>query len=496
MSKKNNKVVKDELEIEALKRVREYKLIAESNIVSILWKDPEQYFNYENLSIDMFTHNEWKVYFQIGYDIVVKEKKPVLDEITVGLYLEKHDKLRQKYDEYGGFEKIELAKGYVRENNIDGYVKELNKWNTVIQLAKHKFPIAERLSEYTDMSSEEIYDEYEAILNHIFINVEGDDKTYSIGYKIYDLIDELNEGLAVGLPLHNLPMLTHEIGGNLEGNITLMGGLSGMGKTTFTRSAVIPSIIDNDERIVILANEEGLKKWQRELIIWVANNIYKRDIKKYELRDGGYSSEFITFLKDKCAKWIVEREEQIIFKPLSKFSTNKSIKIIKKYAHLGVKYFVLDTYKSDSGEVSENNWMAMQQNMVNLYDTIKEECANVHLWVTFQLSKSSSKQRCYTQDNIGMAKNIIDVASTCIMVRKLFEDEFEGGKNALKVYKKSGKNGKTNIPVTLDKDKHYQILFVIKNREGGSGEYQIVVEHDMSKNTLKEVGFTIVPADF
>ena len=82
------------------------------------------------------------------------------------------------------------------------------------------------------------------------------------------------------------------------------------------------------------------------------------------------------------------------------------------------------------------------------------------------------------------------------MVRKIFEDEYKGGKHELKVFKYSGKNKKTKVPVELDKKKNYQILFVVKNREGSSNDYQIVVEHDLSRNTFKEIGITIVPVDF
>lgn len=76
------------------------------------------------------------------------------------------------------------------------------------------------------------------------------------------------------------------------------------------------------------------------------------------------------------------------------------------------------------------------------------------------------------------------------------DDEKVGGKNELKVYRMGGKNGKTKIPVQLEHDKHYQLLFVVKNREGSANIYQIVVEHDMSRNILKEVGMTVVPQDF
>ena len=64
------------------------------------------------------------------------------------------------------------------------------------------------------------------------------------------------------------------------------------------------------------------------------------------------------------------------------------------------------------------------------------------------------------------------------------------------MYRLEGKNNKTKLPVTLDKDKNYQLLFIVKNREGSANTFQVVIEHDLSRNILKEVGVTNVPVDF
>lgn len=419
-----------------------------------------------------------------------------MDDITVGLYLEKHPKLKKQYEKYGGFKTIDKAKTYVKVDNLDGYVKELKKWNVVLELVKKKFPIHDRISDFVDMSAEEIYEEYEAILNHIFINVEYDDKTYDIADGIHELIEKLDKGFIVGLPIYGSPILTQEVNGHALGSITLIGGLSGAGKTSFVRNTTLPSILLNDEKIVIMINEEGLEKWQREMLVWVANTIYKTDLQKYRVRDGKYTSELKDFLH-KCGNWIEDHKGQIIVKPFERYTTSQAVKTIRKYCSMGVKYFVLDTFKADSNKASSDAfWLDMQQGMVDLHDIIKPENKNVHLTVTFQLSKSSSKQRYYTQENIGMAKNIIDVASTCIMIRQIFEDEYEGGNKAIQAYRLEGKNKNSKIPVKLKKDKHYQILFIIKNREGATNEYQVIVEHDLSRNTYREIGIAYIEPDF
>lgn len=497
MAEKKKLTPYQEEKLKCAKQVKEYKVACEANIVSIFYKEPELMYDYQ-LKLEDFSENTWRVYWQIAYDIIVKEKKSVLDDITVGLYLEKHSKLKQKYDEYGGYDTIDKATEYIKTSNISGYVNELKKWETVIRMIASGFPVTDRIKEFVDMSLDEIYKEYDALLNHIFINAEEDVMSYSLSDGIYDLIEQLNEGIAVGLPYDNMPTLTKETGGQLPGNITLVGGLSNMGKTTLTRTMLIPSAVKYGERLVILVNEEGKAKWQRELIVWVANNIYKTDLQKFVVRDGKFSDE-VKELLYKCADWIAEKSENnmLTIIPFSRYETQKAIRVIKKYASLGVKYFILDTYKADAGSRSDRMWLDMQQNMVDIYDTVKAESGkNVHITITFQLAKSSARQRFYSQDNIGMAKSIIDPASTCLMLRDVFEDEYTGERNELKVYRLDGKNNKSKIPVKLDHDKHYQLIFIVKNREGAANNIQIVCEHDMSRNLLKEVGFTSVPVDF
>lgn len=499
MAEKNKKLTPFEQElVDTANKVAEFKTAAEANVVAILYKNPEEFYNV-NLTLEDFSSNDWRVYYQIAHDIVVVEKKNVVDDMTVGLYLEKHPKLKKKYLEYGGYDTIEAAKAYVKTENLHGYIEELRKWRAVLKLCKRGFSVKDRLSDFADMTAQDIYNEFEGLLNDTFVNIDSDVKSYDISYQIDELIDELDKGLAVGMPYYNMEMVTRETGGMYHGSITLVGGLSNVGKSTFARTAILPTVIDKKEPIVIMLNEDSIKKWQRELLVFVVNNKLNFDLQKHIVRDGKY--ERFPEVREKleeAAQWIKEQTQNHIITviPFQNFSTDKVIKIIRKYSSMGVKQFLVDTYKLDAGKVSANSWLELQQNMVAINDVIKPEANNVHIMLTFQLAKGSANQRYYTQDNIGVSKNIIDPASTCLMLRNVYDDEKEGGKRALKVCKLEGKNGTTKIPVTLDPDKHYQIVFIVKNREGSANQYQIVLEHDMSRNVLNEIGVTNVPIDF
>lgn len=479
--------------IDTAKKIMTIKSPIEANVVSILYKTPDKFFD-TNLTLEDFSENTWRVYFQIAYDIILVEKKRVLDDITVGLYLEKHHKLRDKYDEYGGYNTIQTAMKYVETENFEGYVSELRKWKAVIQLCKRGFPVKDRLSVYADKASEFIYNEYSALLNDTFANIDSDVETYDICYKIHELIETLDSGTAKGLEYYDMPQLTQETNGQYLGSITLLGGISNAGKSTVARSITIPSIIKENEKIVVMVNEDSIAKWQREMLVWICNNELKFDIQKHTIRNGGYSPEVKAKLHE-AANWLEERTRNhtITMIPFLQYQTSKAIKEIKKYAALGVKYFILDTFKMDAGKVSANSWMEMQQAMVNIKDIIKAEALNVHILITFQLEKGSSVMRYYTQNNIGMAKNIVDVASTCIMIRDIFEDEYEDGKNALYVYRPEGKGSK--VVQNLTKNKKYQVFFIVKNQEGAANSYQIVVEHDKSRNIIKEIGITNISPD-
>jgi hypothetical protein len=151
--------------------------------------------------------------------------------------------------------------------------------------------------------------------------------------------------------------------------------------------------------------------------------------------------------------------------------------------------------KLNADSKGEMAWMELQQSAVKLYDLIKPSNLNVHVLFTYQLGKSAIKQRHLTIDSLGVSKSVVDVCSGAILARAVHDDEFEGGKNELKVFRLDGKHGKTKIPVKLDRDKNYQIIFIAKNR-AGSTSYQIVIENDLSRNRITEVGICHVPVDF
>ncbi len=500
MAEKNqNKLTTFEKEmIDTAKKVVEFKTTAEANVVSILYKSPEKLYD-TNLTLDDFTENVWRVYYQVAHDIILVERKNVLDDITVGLYLEKHPKLKAKYDEYGGFDMIQNAMAYIKVENFDGYVAELRKWRAVISLCKKGFPVKDRLSDYADMTEEDIYNEHEAYLNHIFANTSFEIDSVNVFDEMYEFIDELNSSTDVGMPFYHADILNAEIGGfNLNGHIYGLGASSGVGKSSMAFNWVVASAITQGERVVLIVNEEDARRTRKDLLIWVANNIFKEELHKRTLRDGNFNEDTLRLLK-KCADWLDKKKEEHILTviALERYSVDIAIKVIKKYASaFGCRVFILDTLKESFDSKTDEIYKSMMRDMVKLYDTVKPSAKNVGLFVTYQLGKGSLKMRYLTNNEIGQAKSIVDVMSVNLMIRRPYEDEYEGGSKEITGYRLEGANSKTKIPFKLKKENNPMITFVVKNRFGVTGANQIVSECDLSTNICRDVGICNVPQDF
>lgn len=504
MAEKNKKKLTafEQEQIEVAKKILEYKLSAEANVVSILYKNPDEFYNI-NLTLEDFHNNVWKVYYQIAYDIIVVEKKSILDDVVIGIYLEKHSKLKAKYEEYGGYNTILSVVDYVKEDNLYAYVTELKKWKTILQLAKFGFPVNDKLSKYVDMTQEQIYNDLEIFLNHTFVNMSEEVKSYNAFDDMHKFVDELNNSSEVGMPFYNSPLLTEATGGfNLNGHIYGLGAGSGVGKSTMAFNYLLPSALEKNKKMVFIINEEDERKIRKELLIWVANNIFNKKLQKKTIRDGGFDNETMELLRQ-CADWIEEQKEKRILTviPLERYSVNTVVKIIKKYSSaFGVKIFVLDTLKESFDAKTDEIYKSMMRDMITLYDTIKPSAKNVGLFVTYQLGKGSLKMRYLTNNEIGQAKSIIDVMSVNFMMRRPYDDEYKDSsskEHKLECYRWDyGALGEQQVFFELERDKNYMITFITKNRFGETDARQIVSECDLSTNRYKDIGYCKVTQDF
>lgn len=496
ITKINDLSEKDKLKI----KIKEIIKPVEANIIGCLWKMPNLYFDYADINRKMFKNPIWEFYFTIGSKIVNKGILNI-DEVAVEIYLKDYKQTKEKYDEYGGYQVIEKLLNISTTENIQGYVNDFKKWSAMYDLVENLAINENSIEDVKDMNINELYDYFSAQINDIFINADDDIETHKLDDGLDEIIDEADKGLTVGMPIPS-KILSEEIGGIMRGQIILCGGLSGTGKTTFTIQMMLTSLLEEEEPCAIMLNEQDHKKWKQELLTWIINNkltnATDKKFNKKRWRQGKFTPEEKSLLNK--AKEYLEtkmRENQIILCHFKSYSRKQAERIIRKYSSLGIKNFVLDTFKiSSDRDNSESFWLSMQEDMRKFDDLIKPSNLNVSLWVTLQLQKGSALKRYLTGDSIGMAKNVIDVASVGLLMRRLRNDEYEGGKFQVDVIDPISSEIKTSgKKVKLDRNKKYLIIFIEKNRNGEAQTYQIVAEQDLGTLIYKEIGICDIPFD-
>lgn len=459
--------------------------------------------NYEEYQLDPTNLYDphWRAYYAILCMMMKQGGFEKIDNFAVDNFVNTKgtDKLKKIYYEAGGFETIEEALEIVETDNIASYYQDVLRYGALTKMFKEGIRIDKKWDKLRKLTFTELTEYGEALIDDMFAGTEtAIDKVYDIKDGIEKMIEDADKGINKGLPLFS-NCLNSVVNGQVLGNITMLAGASGAGKTYLTLCMTMPSFIAEKEPLLIMCNEEDLAKWQRELLAWVINNVVVKEKEyrgmefvKSRFYQGNFTKEEWMLLREAQA-WVDKRVEDglIKFVNFNSFSMSKAISLIRSYSTKhSFKYFIIDTLKLDNdagSKISDNAWLMLQQNMVKLYNVIKPTNKNVHVWVTYQLSKSS-KARFLDQGSLGMSKNVADVVSTLLLTRKVLASEKEGS-GAIKV-KRANKS-----EAILDPAKEYMLIFIDKCRSGSTSN-QVVIRTDKGKNIIRDVGFTKIAEDY
>ena len=478
-------------------KILEIKTPIEANIVLSLYKEPDLLLNYD-FKVEDFLIKSYKILFEIISGMVLREKTREVNEISIGMFLEAYPALKETYEEIGGWETIQMGFNYNISANFESdYFKNI-KYNVLIKLLQTGFPVYNHLEvpdkygrTWIDKDIQEIYEDIDSVIQKIFIKANANFKVEDLTDNGKQILEDWDKGLLVGLPFKGFPILTQLTGGMLPRDVILFGAPSNTGKSSFVRCMVLPSLMDKEEPSLTILNEENREKWLREELIYIANNIYKRDINKNVVKNGHFNDENKAYLYESL-EWLEKMKEKKLmnFVSFPQYSTSQAIKTIKQSSNNGIKTVIIDTFKVDNDRASSNvkGWELLKDNMVNLYNVARER--EVCVLATCQLNTDA---RYLSRNYISESKGIIESVSTAIFMRTLWSDEYPGEKNAIEVYKMDGQNKNQKTLVTLDKDKTYVLLFVDKSREGAARTIQVVVEVDWARNVIREIGFTKIP---
>lgn len=465
--------------------------LVEANFTFCLWKNPELYGDYEKefrADRDLLTE-DGRFYYSLGLEMYKLNYKS-FDDASIFSYIEGKETLKNGFTRRGGYKTVDDIKRILNEDNIETYYDELIKSNMLLKLHDKGFNVVNEIDKFKKMTSIQLYDYFEYQLDNVFLNRGNGVKIEELDFED-GFIQSIDSGEEMGLSYASAcPLLNFHTLGLHKSNVQIFAGFSGTGKTSFCISSYIIPILDQGEKVVIIANEMNKRAWQHILMASILSqklDYYGLPRKKQKM--GNLTVEQKTKLEEARKYYNEHYKGRLKFAKIYDYSVEDVKKIIRKMAKQGFGYALYDTFKSEDAASSNVTGELIEASKQLLQVAEKE---NVGIIITMQLAIYMENTRYLTAATLSNAKGVKEVVSELVLTRPLWDDEFPNQKYDVKPYRfkkdSNGKYTKIKEEIQLNPEKKYRIVFLDKTRND-EGETAILYQFDGAWNKWTELGY-------
>ena len=468
------------------KRLLEGRLTVEGNVIACIFSDPMYLSDYD-LSTKDFITKDGVFYFSLA-KYLQKAGYNTFDEVTVlsSVTDDTLDALKNR----GGYETIQNLVDVVNTNNADTYFDNLYRENILLHLYDDGFNLFS-LMEYKGkniipietfrkMNSSNIIDWYETRL-----------LDYDVG-RISTVIDEevidfdnsffesCQNGEKTGVPFETAgkdignedtsvyPFLSRQISGFRRKTLSMIGGYSSAGKSTWL-IGLIYSLIHNGEKVILVSNEEEIIKYKVKLLTW----FLAKHNKYYNLTKKKILSGVINDEDKKQIKYFQKFWRENIKGKLKIVSTNdadiNTVKREVKNSALkeGFSTFIVDTFKINETDIgTARTDLCLVKDSRDLAK-LAQKLDMIGI-ATVQLAEGGRGKLFLDASSLSNAKQIKEILENLFLIRSVYSEELDSkNKNFCKPFRLKKVGDKwIEEPYEADKSAVWRMLFVEKNRNG------------------------------
>jgi len=440
------------------------------------------------LDKNMFLTADGAFYFSLINDLR-KKGFYSLDEITI--LSNSNDAVIDRFNASGGWETIQHQIDIINDKNFDIYLDILYRENTIRNLYDDGFNLLKKvkikdkeitpLSLFKKMTNEEVIDWYDARISTYEVaksscvlceeEVDFDDQ----------FIEDCQEGIESGVPfdeagfdinnepINCFPFLSSQTGGLLHGTLTMMGGFSGSGKSTWFVT-IIMSLLSKGKKILIISNEENIKKFKIKFLVWMLgkrNRYFK--LTKKKLTAGNIDKVSREQLSDIQQYWRDNYKGNLKFIQIN----DSNMAIAKKKIRENVLRYGYDTVLYDTFKISQEDMFGQRQDLALVRDSRELDKLgkkyNLIMLASVQLAESLKGKLFLDSSVLSNSKQIKEVLEGLFLMRTVYAEELDP--NNKKFFCKPFRLKKVNDKwieeeYHADPDGTYRIVFVEKTRSG------------------------------
>lgn len=460
----------------------------EGNVISCLFKDMLLIDDTSLVQEDFIT-SDGLFYFSMLK--VLRDKGFYsLDEVTILSNLP--EDVIERYEDIGGWESIQHQIEIINVENFDTYIDILYRENILLHMSDDGFNLLKEidingkkvvpLKLFRKMTAEEVTDWYES-------RISG----YGTGYssKVLEeeeidfddeFIDSCEDGEENGVPfdiagydkngeeMNCFPFLSKQIMGLLEGTLTMMGGFSSAGKSTWWVT-IIMALLHYDRKILIISNEETVKKYKIKFMIWLLgkrNRYFK--LTKKKMSTGDIDKVSREQLRDVQEFWRKNYKGRVKFITIA----DADMSVVKKKVRENALKYGYDTVLYDTFKIQESDFQGQRQDLSLVRDSrTLDKLAkkyNLIMLASVQLAEYLKGKLFLDASVLSNAKQIKEILENLLLMRTVYDEELdEKSKYYCRPFRLKKVNDKwIEEEYHLDPTAVYRALFVEKCRNGAN----------------------------
>lgn len=463
----------------------------EACFVFSCWEDPELFDTYKEINVGKdktLINKDAQFYWSLGYQMY-KQGIRKIDAITLETFLSDKSDIKKKYDKYGGFQTVKELQDLIDPENVEAYYDRIIRMNSLTVMAKKTEELFTHVERFDNVTNDDVYNAFDLLNDSVALSVGHESKIENL-IVTQDYVDRCKDGENMGISYaQNAPLLNYTTLGLPVSDVYLLAAHSGSGKTSWAfENMVIP--ISEKEPVAVISNEMKIEAYQNMLLIHIlTKDLNYWDLTRKKIKIGKYTDKDEEMISK--AIEISKTKYNIKFVKIFENDTSLILKHIRRLSNTGVRVIIYDTMKGDD-VVNTDAWLQLLMNSRKIFNLTSK--LGIALVCTFQLALYTTNQRFLDASCLSSSKQIKEVVSELIMMRKLWDDEYTGEKYDCHPYKFNKDNKKIRETVDLDKDKNYYVFFINKTRND-EGDRQILFEWQGHYNKWKEIGYCTIRND-
>ena len=368
-----------------------------------------------------------------------------LDEITILSNM--NDEVIERYEACGGWESIQHQIDIINDKNFDTYIDILYRENIMLHMVDDGIDLLHAV----DVNGKKV------VLLKLFRKMDADSvqdwwdariTSYGTGYssKVLEeeeidfddeFIDNCKEGLENGDPfdiagydingeeMNCFPFFFFFINGILEGPTTMMGGYSSAGKSTWWIT-VLMSLLHYDRKILIISNEENIKKFKIKFMVWLLgkrNRYFK--LTKKKMTSGDISTESRKQLTDVQKYWRENYKGRVKFIAIA----DADMSLVKKKIRENVLRYGYDTVLYDTFKIQGGDISSARQDLSLVRDSRElDKLAkkyNIIMLASVQLAEYTKGKLFLDASILSNAKQIKEQLENLFLMRTVYTEELD-----------------------------------------------------------------------